>query len=353
MENGIARVELFSPFSVYDDGLGYHGSMRRMFRYQGKLHILDDSGVLYELIHPDREKPYSQLSPVQMQFRRVSNLSAKWDLIPFGNSLLKSLTDGIYQIQNGKSHFVSKTPAVINIFYRSRIDTNRVYVGCTAGLFSIRRIGQERGSEKWINEGEFKGIPGMITRIIETRNGDLWLETNGLYPVHVKFSQMPGAKAEAPTRRELSVERYGSWHGLPNSEIYIYPTTSHPVFVTEKGIFRFIEETGRFVPDSTYGSRFADGTRGVGMLVEDRHGNAWIARSEAFESVLYLARRQADSSYELVRIPFLNVSVGRISAISPEDNGIAWFGGTEGIVRYDSNIQQDLRRDFPTLKSAH
>ncbi|MFQ5709718.1 MAG: triple tyrosine motif-containing protein, partial [bacterium] len=349
MENGIARVELFSPFSVYDDGLGYPGLVRRIFRYQGRLHILDDSGRLYALTRPDPQERHARSSTVQTRFQRVSNISVKWDLIPFGNSLLESRSDGIYQIKKGKSKFVSERPSVIYVLYRSRIDTNRVYVGYLAGLFSIRRILEEQGSEKWLNEGKIEDVQTMITRIIESGNGDLWLETNGSYPIRLRFSQMPRAKAEAPSRRKPVVERYGAWHGLPNSEIRIYPTTSHPVFATEKGLFRFMEKTGRFVPDSTYGSQFADGTRGVDMLVEDRHGNAWIVTSEAYENVLNLAHRRADGSYEMVRIPFLKASVGRISAIYPEDNGITWFGGTEGLVRYDSNIQQDLARDFPTL----
>ncbi|NIR53168.1 hypothetical protein GWO09_33370, partial [candidate division KSB1 bacterium] len=348
MENGIARVELFSPFSVYDDGLGYPGLVNRIFRYQGRIHILDDSGGLYALTPPVLKGRHPHSSTVQTRFQRISNISVKWDLIPFNNSLLAGGIDAIHQIHNGESDFVSETPAVINVLHRSRIDTNRVYVGCTSGLFSIRRIIEEQGSEKWLKEGEIEDVQGMITRIMETSNG-VWLETNGSYPIRVKFSRMTAAKTHPPNRRKPIVERYGAWHGLPNSEIYIYPTTSHPIFVTEKGLFRFIEETGRFVPDSTYGSHLADGSPGVDMLLEDRHGDTWIATSKAYKSVLNLARRQADGRYEMVRNPFLRVSVGGISAIYPEDNDITWFGGTERLVRYDSNIQQDLERNFPAL----
>jgi signal transduction histidine kinase/DNA-binding response OmpR family regulator len=349
-QNGISRVELFSPFSIYDDRLGFPGPVKRIFRYQGALYLLDQAGAVFALIRASQKDQHSLANTAQNRFQRMPNISAKWDLIPFGNSWLAAGHRVILQVRNGKSYRVCEGRlATASTLHRSQVDSNRVYVGDFAGLFSIRRIPDFDGSYKWINEGGIEGVEEEITRIIESGNGDLWLETNGSYPARLKFAQMAAAKTDPPGRRKPVVERYGAWHGLPNSDIYIYPTTSHPVFVTEKGLFRFIEKTGRFVPDSTYGSHFADGSPGVDMLVEDRHGNTWIATSEAYESVLNLARRQPDSSYELVTIPFLRVSVGKISAIYPEDNGITWFGGTERFVRYDSNIQQDLESDFPTL----
>jgi hypothetical protein len=119
------------------------------------------------------------------------------------------------------------------------------------------------------------------------------------------------------------------------------------------GVFRCDEEKQRFFPDSTFGAAFADGGAGVEVLASDNHGNVWlVATSEAGDGVNLLSR-QPDESFQRFRTPFLRVPKTALYAVYPEsdsasnrEDGVVWYGGAEGLVRYDHNVPKNYAAPF-------
>jgi len=56
-----------------------------------------------------------------------------------------------------------------------------------------------------------------------------------------------------------------------------------------------------------------------------------------------------DGHYEWVREPFLSFSKGVIHGLYHDPDGISWFGGPDGLFRYDSKVQKDYKQDYYAL----
>ena len=53
--------------------------------------------------------------------------------------------------------------------------------------------------------------------------------------------------------------------------------------------------------------------------------------------------------YDTEFTPFLRIDRQAFYTIYPEENGIAWYGGVDALIRYDGNVTKDYAVDFPAL----
>ncbi len=335
LNRGISRVEFPSPLSLHGEKTGLQGPVQSILRHQGTLYAATFLGIFYL---PARQMSGASLQ--QLHFQPVSGLATEnWSLLSTGNVLLAATSAGIYQIDGDRATLVKgleyKSPYIL---YRSKHDTSRVYIGLKTGLASLR---YDRNASRWIDEGRVEEIEETIRSIAESEDGKLWL---GIYPRGVLRLDFTTAKA----RQNPQIERFDSQHGLPAGGVHVYATTAHPVFTTEVGLFRFDEETQKFFPDSTFG---IEGSRRHGSFVEDRSGNVWLESGPSSEvnGRLSVCLHQADETYVWQRAPFLRAPEGVITAIYPEDDGTTWFGGSEGLMRYDAHVAKDYDLEYPAL----
>jgi GAF domain-containing protein/CheY-like chemotaxis protein/ligand-binding sensor domain-containing protein len=333
LNNGITRIEIASPFTFYnEDAAGRPLQVYpAIIRHKGTLYVATNLGISYLHLQPN-------------EFRPVAGTSgACFSLLPFGKVLLAATGDGVYQIVGDRANVVK--PSVNRSFstyslHRSRQDSNRVFVGLEDGLASLR---WQNG--KWIDEGKIPGINETVYTIVEAKAGRLWLGTTGQGVVQVNFPQ--STEREGADLKTPAITRFDLRHGLPRGESLLYETFDGFVVATSEGIFTFDAAQQRFFPDSTLDITFTGGIREVEQLAPDHLGNLWIGSEEAGE--MAVALRQTGGSYVLDRTPFLGIPKATIWGVYPEANGVVWFGGPEGLVRYDSNIKKDYAADFPAL----
>jgi len=341
LNSGISRVEMPSPLSLYGEKTGLQGPVQSIHRHQRTLYVTTFLGVFYLPSRPVGaiQTPHLQ----QPHFQPVSGIATEsWSLLSMGKALLAATSAGLYQIDGDRATFLKelepgmhKSPYVL---YRSQHDTDRVYVGLKDGLGSLR---YDHDASRWIAEGRIEGIEETIRTIVESEDGKLWL---GIYPRGVlRLDFTTGAARQNP-----QIERFDAQHGLPAGGVHVYATTAHPVFTTDLGLFRFDEETHKFFPDSTFG---IEGSRRHGPLAEDRSGNVWLESGMSSEVYgrLSVCLRQADETYVWQHAPFLRAPEGVITAIYPETDGTTWFGGSEGLMRYDANVAKDYELEYPAL----
>jgi ligand-binding sensor domain-containing protein len=263
-----------------------------------------------------------------------------------GKILLAATNDGVCQITGSKAlagseaAFVKKS--VNNSFqpswlYRSKQDTNRVYVGLFDGLASLRWNG------KWIDEGRINGIQEAIRNLIESEDGTLWLGTESKGVIRVKFPE--GAAQASLLPKNPTIERFGTEHGLPQGGVAVFAVAGGEFFAMKDGLFRFDQSRGVFIPDSTFRMVGFGGSAEEYSLKEDRHGNVWIN----FGRETAVALRQPDGSYLPEKTPFLRIADLRAYSMYIEDDGVAWFGSEAGVIRYDPHIQRNYAADYPAL----
>jgi len=153
------------------------------------------------------------------------------------------------------------------------------------------------------------------------------------------------------TNKGKTIKTINYQSGLPEGDIYVELTNGKPLFATKKGLFKFLPEQERFLPNTTYGIKFADGSRDIFRLSQDPDKNIWLVTYSEItgEYETGFLKPALDKKYEWIKEPFLSFSKGVIQAIYHDDNGITWLGGHEGLYRYDANVKKDYKQDYYTL----
>ena len=216
-----------------------------------------------------------------------------------------------------------------------------MFVGLFDGLASLRL-----DAGKWVFEGRINGVSDEVRSIEEDTDGRLWLGTAANGVLRAAFWG-PGERDGADSALPLSprVERFGTSHGLPNTGITVAWAAGKPVFLSSDTIFRFNDATGRFTPDTTFKVVTVDPAGLGGFLREDARGNVWVN----FGRESAVARPQPGGAYRVEKQPFLRFSGFQTAVIYPDDDGVVWFGGRDGLIRYDPGLHKDYATDFPAL----
>ena len=354
MDGGIAKIETPSPISLLDQSSGLAGvSVSYIHRHAGVLYVASSRGVYH--LNPagtaaDREVAVRTTA----FFSRVEGISPTvqcwWFLTvkdPSGRGpahLLAATGDGLYRIEGARATPVRQSvagsfqPAVM---VESKRRPGLVFVGLFDGLAALRL-----DAGKWVFEGRFEGIRDEVRSIVEDADGRLWLGTaaSGILRVEVGASDTGAGDRLSLAPR---VERFGAAQGLPSTGLNVAWAGGRPFFLSTDAIFRFDAQAARFVPDSTFTVVDVDPIGGGtdGFLREDASGGVWVN----FGRESAVARRQADGTYRVEKRPFLRFAGFPTATIFPDDDGVVWFGGREGLIRFDQGMRKDATAGFVAL----
>ncbi len=327
--DGLARISLRGPLSVFDERSGLsNNTVETVIRHRGILYVAQGPEVWY--LRPRGQTTFGQT------FNRVQGIrDFCWSFLSRGGSLLAASVKGIHEIVDDRASILHTYPS--RVFFPSRRDTNRVYVGLSKGLASLYWNG--RG---WTDEGKIAGVEDEVVSITESRTGDLWLCTRYSGALKIRFA---GARIVA------GIERYGEESGLPMKATPLASTVNQrAVFATDRGIMRFDEDAKRFAYDSTFGSFLADGSRWAFVVREDPLGHVWIESGDDKEIETGIAELQEDGRYLWNPQPFKGLSDFELYSIFFDGDSVAWLGGSGGrLVRYDRRIREDYTMDAPVL----
>lgn len=325
LDNGITRAETASPVSFYTEDSGFKGTVLSIIRHQGVLYVTTALGVYYLDLPKKPERP--------AYFKPVTGIATQsWSFLSWGPSLLAATSEGVYSINGNKATLIQKRSVSLSLA-ASKYVPGRIYTALQNGLSSFR---WENGT--WVDEGKVKGVHEDIRTIVERDDGVLWLGTRyqGLLRITPSVQQS----------EEWVVERFGTEHGLPKGGIRAFSINGRETFGTDKGLMRFDQARGLFVFDSTFGNIFTDTLKSVSLLSEDIKKNIWIYTEDEEKPKLFILYHQTDGSYQADRTPFLRFSEFAILTIYHENTGVVWFGGPDGLIRYDSRMSMNYNVDF-------
>ena len=324
LNKGISKIEISSPFTFYNETSGIEATVYYVTKHNGIVYVATSLGVYY-------------LDPQEKRFRIIPGITSEsWHMLSFNDHFLVATFNGVYEIANETAKLIRKSVSYdyrALTMARSKLNKNRIYVGLENGLASLRLH-----ENRWIDEGKIATIHEQIHSIAETQDGRIWLGTNtsGLLCIS------SDADLSSPF---LNIKRYGIENGLPSGGVSVFSIGNRVYFGTNAGLYRLNKNNNSFILDSTFASISNSGSSGNYTLREDVHGDIWIN----FGSESAVARYQPNGSYVLEKTPFLRFAHMPIYDIYPEANGVVWFGGSDGLIRYDSKIQKDYSADFPVL----
>lgn len=315
LNDGIARADWPAPFTSFGEANGLTGIVEDIARHDGRLYAATNRGLFVLSSAPGRAARFTPLPSPPTDCR---------SLLSVASDLLAGCGDGLYRIRgtNAVPMFESSS---IRALAPAPFDSALVLAGDSDGL---RRV--ERRGDRWVSAGHVAGLNQSVSTIAFAPDGAVWA---GLTPEGV--ARVRNVTAPAP---EVTGFRSGE-RGLPPGGVYLARGTEHPLFLTDTGLYRHLagpDGTASFQPDTRFGPAFAgapDGSPGRSALVAqaDAQGNVWMF---AWPDV-GVARRQPDGSFQWEADPYHRARMPFVYAMHPDPDGTLWFGGTEGIVRYD------------------
>ena len=335
--NGLARAELPAPLTILNEHHGLEGSVNQMLRHQGAIYAATSTGV-YKLL------PASITAEGVYNAPRFEQpiIGEVWAMLSMQNRLLLGTNSGIYQIVAGElSRIETGWREAVYSFHRSAADPSRVLAGLHNGLAML-----QLANGRWQDEGKLPEIGEQIRTIVETPDGTVWLGSQ--YRGAIRIEGLFPAGNAAPR-----VTHFDAGQGLEKIYTGVHRSGERVLFATERGLRRFDPAGQRFVPDSTLAPTLADSNKWIFRIIPAGDGRLWVnyRLNDKLVRKIVLLIPETGGSYRWVDRPFNRLSpedYDRIYCIYPDPagGGLTWFGGPNGIIRYQPGTAKSYTAPF-------
>ncbi len=317
LDNGIDYMELNSPISIIDEGLGLFGSCYSTILYNNKLFVGTNQG-LYVCDWPIRKNDIGGSFP----FQRVEKTNGQvWCLEVIDGKLYCGHNFGTFEIDSKTNVEHTSTEEGSWTFLKLKNHPNKMLVGKYKG---IHLYVKENGSWRFLKK--VKGFDESCRFIAEDENENIWMAHGykGVYRLvlneekdSVKYSYLFDNTKGFPVKTGINMEK------LRNQII----------FITHHGVFKYNALIDRMEPYSEF-NRKLDDTINIRRLTEDSEGNIWILKSNDVK----ILKQQPDGKTSLEPTPlvlFGNSFVSSYENIYIPDISNVFLGTENGLIHYN------------------
>ncbi len=331
LNHGIARIELLSPYSIFDERLGVTGFINNIVRYKGQLYAGSIDGLL-RLNKAGNQQPAS--------FVNLKGSEATFYLAVIDEKLFTATFKGSVIYKEGE--FKKLTSYSSGALLQSRKDPSIIYVGLIDGLGLLKK---QDGS--WIDYGKIEGIEDDIREFAELEDGKLWMESqiDGVWLVDFYATDSFNINA-------AEIRRFQANKELPQGWLFLHYIRGEALFEIQGVIYKYKGELDSIMPYKDFGVPFGFKSDIVPKL-EDEKGNIWMSAHlegmEEGDKQRTVSMLKTDGSYEVMHINDNRITHSVKKALYPEDAGILWYGGPDGIIRQDLNLSVPHIENFKAL----
>ena len=330
---GIARLELYSPTSYFTSSSGIKGNIFDIKRHQGDLFLGTSSG-LFRLSEMGEFQKIGKISD-----QCFSLLSSKGSfLAAFGNK-------GLWQLAPGQT--IQKIdPKNIMVISQSPSDSSLIWVG-------QEQVGDGFSLLYW-NNNTWKSIPtnppipAQIRYIAEEAPGIIWLgsATKGYFRVEIPALKAGKIDLSSFNSIDISLTQIPSGSGRSR----LFQGHNKVFFGTDQGLKYYDYQSKGLKEDSSLGEAFTDSANRILFMVEDQNKHIWL-RSNISKTGFsgLIPNEQGSYNYQPVYINFLKDGFYNNFYPDPIQPDIVWFGGTEKLLRYDFSVELSSETNFPAL----
>ncbi len=321
--NGLAYVELGSPFTFINEQVGLPGTGYTAYLDNNKFYLGTNTGLYVKDIKVNNAS-----------FKLVENTRGQvYHIGRYGNDLMMGHHSGSFRIEGDKSTLLSNEPGAW-IFLQLRQKMNLLVEGSYNGLELL-----QKKNNHWTFSHKLDGFKESSRVMEQDRDGALWI-THGYKGVYkIMFDD------SATNIR--SIDFYGADKGFPsNALINVFNIRNELIFTSENGIYKYDKKTDRFARDPFFTSLLGE------------HAQLWHVREDAFGSIYFtgsnqigVLRKNTVGNYALeVNIfnkirGFLNDDLENMIVL---ENNEVLFGAKEGFVHYDPNMKMTTESRFKT-----
>ncbi len=310
LAEGIARIELPSPFTTFESLLPTGTDYVNLARHDGGIWIIADGRIL--------AAQYDRNHRLQTFVERPLPHGFAASLHTLSGNVLVGVEDTVFRWD--QDHWVD-TGFDISDF--------RPAAGGPVDGHWLYTARQEIGWFSFNAEGELvvERIPSpQFSSAYDSRidaDGIIWLEMGAATLGRLRIGP----------NRSLDLQILGAEQGVPQGWIQVYSIDEKPGFNISDRLFRFNEETGRLEPHLEHERQFSGFRYVIGRPVRDAAGRVWVAGDDRIHVYDTSTDPWTDLRYDLPRglRPYY---------ITPEADGVIWLHGDERLVRFDPRISQ-------------
>ncbi|HKC37487.1 MAG TPA: two-component regulator propeller domain-containing protein, partial [Chitinophagaceae bacterium] len=328
LDNGISRVETASPFTKFGLQSGINTGVLFLRRFEGEIYVGTSNGLL------KLDQKAGIFSPVP-----AIPLNQIFTVLPDGKELLVP-GDGLFKIKDNKSYTIKESVSAdltLSALYISKKYPDILIGG---GTFGIAIFSRSKG--EWVFTGYVPGVSDQIWSFSENPDGSIWAGTQSgfVYLVNLAFKE----KGDVDLQK-TKFERFGSESGFRNGIGQVYSIKGKNYFIGDSTLYTYDEKQKRFNPDTTFGSFTHGGGNTEFEMAEDHKGRVWIRLGK--ESRVAVPKPEGGYRIDFNQLRPINELT--IQKIYPESNGIVWICTTDGLIRYDENLEKNYDQPFKTV----
>jgi signal transduction histidine kinase len=331
-DNGISRIDYSSPASYFDSRNNFSTSPLDIIRHNGIIYAAANNGVYY-------------LDPHTSGFHILKNSgNQSFSVLEMGNDLLVGTFDGLFKVDKNRLSPIRKTVGneySVQSLKLSRLNPNRIYVGTSQGLWSILKT-----NNGWKDEGQILNITDVVNSTIQDKDSTLWLGTNvsGVFRIIFRKDDSGNIILTKP-----NVEHFDKTNGLQSGYMLINKFNGVNYFTTSDSIYKFNETRKIFYSDTSDNIissfyKIAD-NKSVTFFQQDSLGRLWIGTLNS----LAMGMRQSNGLYKWLTAPFKRFVGEQIARVYAEKNGVIWFLGGSGLIRYDFKMKNLNNSNYRAL----
>lgn len=328
LSNGLGRIEVSSPFTIFDKRLGITGICQDIVKIGNKLLIATLDG-LFKLNSAKFENNKFSSSI----FNVVYNLNNQtFSVANYNNNPIICWYSGMFIIEKLKNKFIYHNNYELCV-ESSRYYKNLIFYGGGEdfGFFKNK-------NNKWQFYKPSKEISGDVYYILEEKKNVFWASTaaNGIYKIKLKDT----------ISYNTEVTHYDSSNGLPNGLLEVRLLNNELHIGTPNGIYQFNEKTNSFYKSKTFFSDSLEQSQPMYNISEGRDKSIWLMINKTVTQF-----KHENNKYIKFDSPFKRLVFNDLYFIYPDSNGITWIGTTDCIYRYDSKQNKKLITNFKTILS--
>lgn len=309
LDNGISMVEVNSPVRFWDETMGLKGTINDILKLNNKLYVATGSGVYYLNSH--------DILDGVLRFKPVHGIESQcWDLyaysLPSDHSkiLYVGASNGLYQVTDSTSFKIRESEAVFQI-EGSNLREGVIYLGQKSRLSQIRI---NTKTNVYTDYTQLLETDKEIRDLYEDESGYLWAGMNYKGVARMWVEDTTVSKFKLFTAEDgLDFKR----------EVRAYDFHGKTIFSTEKGVFNYFPEEGRFYRDTAFENAFKTEKGKITLFSYDSTGNYWINGKYYYKKA---GKLYAEDTLLLKRLPDFSVETQYI-----DRPGSLWVGSTEGL----------------------
>ncbi len=341
LANGIASVNLFTPFTKFDTNYGFENESKTLTSklFNNTLYIGTATGVYYK-----QWKKEDKLSGKD-EFKNVNNESGNvkaYHLEQVKDRLICAGALGTFEIIDNTAKYIVNNRRLRT--FRHLKKNPDILIGGASGLFLFKEE-----DDNWNFIDNIKNFDKYSRYIEEDEDGFVWMSdaSKGIYKIYLSEDYKIAEKI-------ISYDTL-SGHGLrglpEQSGNYVFKLNKEIVFGTSDGIYKYDKKEDVFFAYEKLNTLIGE-NEPIVMIKEDGEGNIWFKQKRTLSGgenswELGVLLNKGDSM-SLLKKPFLRYK-NKIFSFSQIDEYTYIIGAADGFVHYDSRIKNDFNKQYPAF----